>query len=307
MHKRRQSQGHEQEQPSKKPQKHKQKHLYLVLDDWDKGYTIRKIDADSPGDLILTDEPPVLRLLSDERIHCMSFAAVGSSHILAASNQHPATLVYDTETGGLTTGPPVPAALQDGCPVFLPATDNGTLYAFAYYFMGRPQAVEALSSAAEDPRSPAPTVDWSWRSVLPSPFARKERVCSCAAHPDGRTIFVTVLTVTGLADRHFRTLSFDAGSREWTCHGDWGLPFMDIGYFDAYLAAWVGLDEDGYVGSCLVADPTPASGMKIPRLDWKIAKDKLWNIERLTAHLHGRRQVLPCGLRDARGDGVWLR
>ncbi|KAE8790816.1 hypothetical protein D1007_34807 [Hordeum vulgare] len=287
MHKRRQSQGHEQEQPSKKPQKHKQKHLYLVLDDWDKGYTIRKIDADSPGDLILTDEPPVLRLLSDGRIHCMSFAAVGSSHILAASNQHPATLVYDTETGGLTTGPPVPAALQDGCP-----------------------AVEALSSAAEDPRSPAPTVDWSWRSVLPSPFARKERVCSCAAHPDGRTIFVTVLTVTGLADRHFRTLSFDAGSREWTCHGDWGLPFMDIGYFDAYLDAWVGLDEDGYVGSCLVADPTPASGMKIPRLDWKIAKDKLWNIERLTAHRptlncmgDGRFCLVDCVMREGMESG----
>ncbi|XBI45305.1 hypothetical protein VPH35_109792 [Triticum aestivum] len=57
MHKRQQAQG----QPSTKLKKHRrQKHLYLVLDVWDGGYTIRKIDLDdddsSPA-LILSDHP----------------------------------------------------------------------------------------------------------------------------------------------------------------------------------------------------------------------------------------------------------
>ena len=101
--------------------KRKEKHLYLVLDDWDEGFTIRKIDADSPDDHCrsLLDEPPVIRLLSPNPIHRMAFAALGSSHILAASNKHPATLVYDTDTAGLITGPPVPDALQDAYKIFL--------------------------------------------------------------------------------------------------------------------------------------------------------------------------------------------
>ncbi|XBH61796.1 hypothetical protein VPH35_116180 [Triticum aestivum] len=201
-----------------KRQKRKEKHLYLVLDEWDKGFTIRKIDADSPDDhsRSLLDEPPVIRLLSPNPIHRMDFAALGSSHILAASNKHPATLVYDTDTAGLITGPPVPDALQDAYTILLPAGDD-TLYAFAYY-LDESQAVESV-----------------------------------------------------------RTLSFDTGRSEWTPHGDWVLPFMDRGHFDSYLDAWVGLHEDGYIGACQVASPTPAADMKMPPLDWKMASEKLWS------------------------------
>jgi hypothetical protein len=104
-----------------------QKHLYLVLDDWAKGFTIRKIDADNPH----LGEPPVLRLVAPERRHATSFAALGSN-ILAASNQHPGTLVYDTETAGLATGPCLPDPLLGGVNIFVVA--GGTLYAFAYFF-----------------------------------------------------------------------------------------------------------------------------------------------------------------------------
>uniref|UniRef100_A0A453NEM9 Uncharacterized protein n=1 Tax=Aegilops tauschii subsp. strangulata TaxID=200361 RepID=A0A453NEM9_AEGTS len=169
-----------------KRQKRKEKHLYLVLDEWDKGFTIRKIDADSPDDhsRSLLDEPPVIRLLSPNPIHRMDFAALGSSHILAASNKHPATLVYDTDTAGLITGPPVPDALQDAYTILLPAGDD-TLYAFAYY-LDESQAVEvlSLSSTTEDLHSSVPTMHWSWtwKSTAPLPFTQHERICSYAAH-----------------------------------------------------------------------------------------------------------------------------
>uniref|UniRef100_A0A8R7QQV7 Uncharacterized protein n=1 Tax=Triticum urartu TaxID=4572 RepID=A0A8R7QQV7_TRIUA len=183
----------------------------------------------------------------------MAFTALGNSHILAASNKHPATLVYDTDTAGLITGPPVPDELQDAYTIFLPAADDDTLYAFAY-FLTEPQAVEvlSLSSTTEDLHSSVPTMDWSWiwRSTAPLPFTQHERICSYAAHPDGRTIFLSACTMFGCVRQSARTLSFDTGRSEWTPHGHWVLPFMDRGHFDSYLDAWVGLHEDGYTGAC---------------------------------------------------------
>ncbi|XBI45611.1 hypothetical protein VPH35_110057 [Triticum aestivum] len=281
-----------------KRQKRKEKHLYLVLDDWDKGFTIRKIDADSPDDhrRSLLDEPPVIRLLSPNPIHRMAFAALGSSHVLAASNKHPATLVYDTDTAGLITGPPVPDALQDAYKIFLPADDN-TMYAFAY-FLDEPRAVEVLSSTTNDDlHSSVPTMDWSWRSTAPSPFTQYERICSYAAHPDGRTIFLSACTMFGCVHQSVRTLSFDTGRSEWTAHGDWALPFMDRGHFDSYLDAWVGLHEDGYVGACQVASPAPAGDMKMPRLEW------IWRCPPSPAWAAPRFCLVGCVVREGMRSG----
>lgn len=124
-----------QEQPSTKLKKHKrQKHLYLVLDDWEGGYTIRKIDADADADsspaLVLSD-PPAVRLVSPAPSVRMIFTSLGT-HILAVSSQHPATLAYDTQTAGLAAGPSLPDALLRAANVFVPAAD--ALCAFAYYF-----------------------------------------------------------------------------------------------------------------------------------------------------------------------------
>ncbi|WVZ50857.1 hypothetical protein U9M48_002069 [Paspalum notatum var. saurae] len=82
----------------------KQKHLYLILDDWAKGFTIRKIDdADSPH----LGDPPVLRLVAPVPWRPLLFAALGS-HIFATSNGHCQTLVYDTDTAALAGHWPLP-------------------------------------------------------------------------------------------------------------------------------------------------------------------------------------------------------
>ena len=62
----------------------KQKHLYLVLDDWAKGFSIHKIDATNPH----LGEPPVLRLVAPVPCCPMNFAALGSN-ILTVSNRAP--------------------------------------------------------------------------------------------------------------------------------------------------------------------------------------------------------------------------
>lgn len=283
-----------QEQPSTKLKKHKrQKHLYLVLDDWEGGYTIRKIDDDADADadsspaLVLSD-PPAVRLVSPAPSVRMIFTSLGT-HILAVSSQHPATLAYDTQTAGLAAGPSLPDALLRAANVFVPAAD--ALCAFAYYFKSRPESVEVMSSSAKDPSCSIPSQDWSWRSVAPSPFDVDERVHSYATHPDGRTVFVSAFggssSCSGTGSPCARTFSFNTGDSEWRCHGEWALPFKGQGYFDGDLDAWVGLDKGGYIGTCQVVSrsSTTASTMSMQQqLDWKMAKDKLWSEKQQAAH-----------------------
>ncbi|KAJ1275964.1 hypothetical protein BS78_05G177200, partial [Paspalum vaginatum] len=265
-----QGRGGAQAQGGGKRLQKKQKHLYLILDDWAKGFTIRKIDdADSPH----LGDPPVLRLVAPVPRRPLSFAALGS-HIFATSNGHCGTLVYDTETAGLATGPCLPDALLGGVNVFIP-TAADTLYALAYFYHGRQQSFEVMSVAtgAAKGRTTTPALDWSWRSVssCPLPFRTDEEIVSYAVHPDGRTIFVTANTT-----EEDRTFSFDTKRCEWRCHGGWALPFEGQGYFDNQLEAWVGLHEDGGVCACQVISHHGSAGaMQQP--DWKMVKDKLWS------------------------------
>ncbi|KAG2655947.1 hypothetical protein PVAP13_1KG044800 [Panicum virgatum] len=219
----------------------RQKHLYLVLDDWAKGFTIRKIDADNDPHLGV---PPVVRLVAPERRDAMSFAALGSN-ILAAGNRHPGTLVYDTETAGLATGPCLPGPLLGGVNIFVVV--GGAL----------------------------PASDWPWRSVpFPPPLRPEEVIVSYAVHPDERTIFLSA--ARGALSR--RTFPFDTGRREWRRHGNWALPFTGQGYFDSQLGTWVGLHKDGGVCSCRVASRSSASAAPP---EWEVVGDKLWSHDKV--------------------------
>ncbi|OEL20471.1 hypothetical protein BAE44_0018516 [Dichanthelium oligosanthes] len=121
----------------------RRKHLYLVLDDWNKGFSVHKIDTDGfDSDSDSDDdrdagvavaghlpEPPALRLESPGDAD-MSFATIGSKIFIvtdARCDQTPA-LVYDAETAGLAIGPAVPAQ-RCGLSVVVAARDM--LYAFS--------------------------------------------------------------------------------------------------------------------------------------------------------------------------------
>lgn len=254
----------------------KKKHLYLVLDDWEEGYSIHKIDVDTLQDLqVGFPEPAVLRL-GAPKLHT---TALGSNIFIATSprcEQTP-TLVYNTESGALTMGLRLPDPLLGCFDIAVAAGD--TLYGLSsdHSNVRQQHAFEALSWAPtgdKEPWSERPVMNWSWKSVLsPPPLNEDEMITSYALHPDGHTIFMSA------HDRHDPrlakgTYSFDAKHCEWRRHGEWVLPFRDQGFFDSGLGAWVGLHRDGYICTCQVASRRGTGTTMQP--DWNMSKDKLF-------------------------------
>ncbi|KAM0863970.1 hypothetical protein ACQ4PT_044228 [Festuca glaucescens] len=197
----------------------KQKHLYLVLDDGENGFsfTIRKIDADNletSTDLEL--EPCVLRLAAPGPCYSMNSTALGSN-IFISCNRYPETMVYSTETEGVAIGPRLPDSMLVGIHT-LAATADMQLYALKHNFKTKEQAFAAMSTAGTENSpwmSSSPSRAWSWKSVpSPLPFSGNERVTSYAVHPDGGTIFMTA------GKSRFHTFSFDTKRCEWRCHGE---------------------------------------------------------------------------------------
>ncbi|KQK00210.1 hypothetical protein BRADI_3g47955v3, partial [Brachypodium distachyon] len=100
------------------------------------------------------------------------------------------------------------------------------------------------------------------------------RIVSYAAHPDGRTLFVS-------GGESSFCLDTESESLGWTCQGKWVMPFKGQAYYDGELDAWVGLCRYkggvGYLCSCdvppAVAAATGGGGMPA----WKLGKDKLFS------------------------------
>ncbi|KAI4962759.1 hypothetical protein ZWY2020_025802 [Hordeum vulgare] len=97
--------------------KRRRKHLYLVLDDWDNGFSLHKMDAlsllddsddDGGRELERLPDPPAVRI-TEARQSPMLFAGLGTSIFVANKIQRSpkvtGALVYDTETAAIAMGP----------------------------------------------------------------------------------------------------------------------------------------------------------------------------------------------------------
>ncbi|CAO2205473.1 unnamed protein product [Urochloa humidicola] len=251
----------------------RRKHLYLVLDDWDKGFSIHKIDADSfdsydhhRGAARHLPEPPALRLESPVGPvpqTGMSFSALGKK-IFTFVNQR-CGLIYNTETAVLAIGAHVPAQMVCGFGITVAVGEM--LYALSYRFSDKQHSFEVMSWDATQ----HPTEGWSWKTLPPPPPAFHGRVNSYALHPDGSTIFMTTANKGRLG-----TYSFSTKDSVWSWQGEWALPFLGQGHFDNDLGAWVGLHRDGYICACQVASLSCHSTTPPLQLDCQTTKEKLF-------------------------------
>jgi hypothetical protein len=222
-----------------------------VVDDWEGGYSIHKLDADDMEDHL--PEHGALRLASPERVP-LSLGVLGTN-IFIATNLHcspdraPPFLVYNTETAALTVGPPPPDgylrdlgdAVAVGGKLYTPTFfigDDFDRFASMHVLSWRPTAADVAWD---------PTMAWRWDTLAPTPFILEDVITSYAMHPDGRTIFMST--------RRLGTHSFDTSNGVWRHLGQWKLPFRGRAYFDRQLDAWVGLhpEEEGYICCCPVA------------------------------------------------------
>uniref|UniRef100_A0A0D9WAG2 peptidyl-tRNA hydrolase n=1 Tax=Leersia perrieri TaxID=77586 RepID=A0A0D9WAG2_9ORYZ len=237
----------------KKPRPSPQKqHLYLVLDDWDRGYSIHKLDVDDDSDTgiihgdLATDGGggPALRLAARGSPYGMRFFPMRGGHIAVVSDASP-TLVYDTAAAALVTGPTLPGLLSaaaGGGGIALAMPGGEKVYALTSLGDGFPFVFEAFS-----PDDDCRWLPWAWRNeAAPPPPPFEGDVTAYAVHPDGHTVFVSTSGGGGTY-----TLDTRRGG-EWRRRGDWVLPFHGQGFFDVELDAWVGLRHVDTVCVCQV-------------------------------------------------------
>ncbi|CAN6280076.1 unnamed protein product [Urochloa humidicola] len=198
-------------------------------------------------------EPAAFRFVAPSPV--TQFVAMGGNIVVVSSGgeTESPTLVYDTAAAALDTGPPLPGHLAG--PIVAVSGGGETLYAPTTLGAGFPVALEAFSWApcTRDTDEPWRRAhEWSWKSVAapPPPFSPPERaaVVSYAAHPDGRTVFVSTCGGGGVG-----TYSFGAESGRGTARGR--CRSGGRATTTASWTPWVGLDAElpGHVCACQVA------------------------------------------------------
>jgi hypothetical protein len=290
--------ANQQEQQSTKP------HLYLVLDDHERGFSIHKLDMDVdldvgcvsvetplclPGQPVVCLGPPLIGMAAQ-------FAAIGS-HIIATCPStmlkpqiegcNSATLTLDTKTAVCDYSTVYPGGLRCGYEAAI--TVKGKLYLFesftdnsdgldVFYYRGGLHCLSADPCDDENDWSWQPLFHcspffWSWTNDPPTfPFDPKT-ITAHVVHPRTGTIFLSAAK-----RRSWSTFSYGTGgSGQWKCRGDWGLPFKGHAQYDDELDAWVGLHRrsvhancaDGYLCACSVM-----SAWQQP--NWKVSSDLLF-------------------------------
>ncbi|OEL34729.1 hypothetical protein BAE44_0004251 [Dichanthelium oligosanthes] len=229
---------------SKRGSNEKQRHLYLVLDDWSQGYSIRKINLSAEYIRLPLIPADVAR--GDAIFTCR-------------------VLVFDIHKQTLILGHGSWPRQDVLHPIYI--SIGGRLF--------------VLGGGSFDMVYPLPAYDdanwenFAWSSFkLPNPTFQCDRITSYVVHPDEQTMFVSSAEEAGVP------ATFTFKPMMWRRHGPWQLPFTGRGYFVPKLGAWVGLSRDlntiGHICSCnVVSASSVASHNECPAL--KLSKEKLFS------------------------------
>ncbi|RCV40954.1 hypothetical protein SETIT_9G096700v2 [Setaria italica] len=266
-----------------------QQHLYLILDDWKLGYSIRKIDVSSgdPVDLLrsyLTSSPRSgCRLPSSASRRVASCPC--SSPPRWALGSWPCTprkigatptaaVPSSTSTRRASTSSLGTRTLTSSCPSTSPSATSSWLSG----------PTPSSCSTMDDPSFQLESL--SWRKLPDAPFDTGEVMSYATLHDKQTiTIFASVGLITEDATFSFQTAA-DGRSPVWRHNGKWTLPFHGPGYFVPSLNAWVGLSmyslETGHICACDLVSASSGHG-RCP--SWKFSKEKLFSDDPTETHV----------------------
>jgi len=262
-----------------------QKHnLYLVLDDWDKGYSIYRVseedfvvsdadaDADDKNSPRQQADSPLVRI---KAYQCAWFVAGHETKIFAMNpaKSSPGIPVLDTATLSMTVCPNTYSRGDHGQrPVYASVGDRFLCFSYPFVDVLGPEPA-ALSGA------------WSWTTIEHDQPFDSTSVGGYAVHPDGRTVFMSVwgynpdVSPARIHGDRCSTYAFDMERLDWTYLGEWALPFRGQAHYDRELDAWVGIcwyKQDGAAGRVCCCDVPPDAEPRDTVPTWRLGVDVLF-------------------------------
>ncbi|CAM0949381.1 unnamed protein product [Alopecurus aequalis] len=257
-------------------------HLYIILDDWACGFSIRKVDLELdqliPGGRNAREAaaalPSACLRFGARQEPPIYFSDALGSKILAMQPEEEGRrrpdmggLCYDVHERSLNR---IPRHSQQLMPIYFPIGDR--LFALGRFSM---ELLDLQPLVSGQPGA------LSWRK-LPDAPVDSMHVFSRAVHPDGKTIFISVNLCINPTTYSFHMA--EDGSFRWENLGKWKLPFDGYGRFIPELGTWVGVslyaEEPGRVCSCELASTTSDC-----RPEVKYSKEYLFREDPAEKHL----------------------
>ncbi|KAK3149357.1 hypothetical protein QOZ80_3AG0216260 [Eleusine coracana subsp. coracana] len=271
----------------------RRRHLYIVLDDWAWGYSIRKISLPSINGTQETDAivglqsmPPAVLHLEAPRGLPEYFTAAFGATIVAMHPREDGVWDGESRPRPLPRGPrvlrhplagavprPSPTSRTPRCtPSTSPSATTSSSPCAGLFQVLRNRASSTASQEV-----------WSW-STLPDPPEHLDPRCvvSSAVHPDARTVFLSAFAPEATYSFQYTEEAAEGMGVTWKTHGKWVLPFSRHAHFDPELQAWVGLsgihDALGHVCACevpLVSSAADSDCLQLQCPAWKFSKERL--------------------------------
>ncbi|CAL4939131.1 unnamed protein product [Urochloa decumbens] len=198
----------------------RRRHLYVVLEDWHSGYSIRKVNLPSRSSESTARLPQALLHVAVPTLGSLKYMtpAFGTKIVVLQLGLDVNTPLVDVLERSVTyaSGP----CTRTCCPIFIPVSDNKLFV----------MDVHSFESCCWSRTHPS---DLSWNLLPDVPFSRRH-VSSYAVQPDEAILVSTK-------------------DNAWKLHGNWTLPFNGLGHYDPSLEAFVGLSKhDGYIYICSI-------------------------------------------------------
>ncbi|CAM0146246.1 unnamed protein product [Urochloa decumbens] len=284
----------------------RQQHLYLAFDDWDSGYTIRKVclslssgegegegteqplapGSSGEGNGGANQQPPsgvFMRICAPRGAANFFTSAFGTKILVLHHGASDVTGVpiIDVEDWRLRFGPELNYL---ACLIYFPVGDDRLFALDIGKFnlcLWTPEKRHGTWGWTPERRG-----TWVWQELTYPPFQRHE-VSSYAVRPDGCILISTKSSGAAAAGT---TFIFDTKEYVWRLYGHWAFLFTGRGYYDPSLEAFVGMSKDPntlgylyccYLNSCTVASTASTnsdtgSGLH-PSPDWKCSKETVYN------------------------------